>query len=108
MFTVIDLSSNNASIDWKRLHTAGVAAAMLKASEGVTWNDPTFAKRRHDARAAGVHVGAYHYARPHENDPVAEANHFCNIVGHLAPGDLLPALDMEEGAASRSFFDWIV
>lgn len=108
MATIIDLSSNNGPVDWHRLRNAGVDGAMLKASEGVTWNDPTFDQRRKSAHAVGVHVGGYHYARPHENDPVLEANHFCNIVGHLAHGDLLPALDLEEGAGSPDFFDWIV
>jgi lysozyme len=106
--TIIDLSSNNGSVDWHRLKHAGVDGAMLKASEGVTWNDPTFNQRRKDAQTANLHVGAYHYARPHENDPVMEANHFCNIVGHLAPGDILPALDLEEGSGSPDFFYWIV
>jgi GH25 family lysozyme M1 (1,4-beta-N-acetylmuramidase) len=108
VFTLIDLSDNNGPVDWRRLKHAGIAAAYLKASEGVTWNDETYAQRRRNAHAAGLYVGAYHFARPHHNNAKAEAEHFCRTIGQLGPRDLLPALDLEEAPPSSALFQWAV
>lgn len=89
----IDVSSYQGDIDWKRVAASGVKAAYLKASEGIHWNDPKFEANRKAANAAGIHIGAYHFADVY--DGVLEAKHFLNAVGRVGPKDLKPVLDFE-------------
>jgi lysozyme len=96
----VDLSNNNAGEpNWRELkrHVDGV---MLKVSEGATFADRTFKPRRDRARAAGLRVGGYHFARPSMSDAptrdaVLEARHFSSLVLELGRRDYVPALDME-------------
>lgn len=88
----IDVSEYQGEINWKEV-AKRFKAAYLKASEGTTWVDPDFGKNRKAANAAGVHVGAYHFAR--YDNPVAEAKHFASVVQHVAKADLKPVLDLE-------------
>ncbi len=89
-----DLSNNNEpEPDWQAFKRDGVVGVWLKASEGESFTDRTFAHRRRDAHEAGLHVGAYHFGS--FSFPALEAIHFCRTVGPLRPGDLLPALDLE-------------
>lgn len=100
---VLDVSNVNGPIDWslvarpQKLGGAGINAAFIKATEGLTFNDKNFVTNRGQARLFGVHVGAYHFARPdlHPYEPEAEAKHFCAIVGKLGMDDLRPVLDLE-------------
>lgn len=95
---IADLSSNNATEpNWVALKRAGVSAVWLKATEGLTWNDPTFQNRRKAANKAGLRVGAYAFARPdlHPYGAEAEARHFVQTVGHVGATDLRPVLDYE-------------
>jgi GH25 family lysozyme M1 (1,4-beta-N-acetylmuramidase) len=89
----VDLSSNNGNINWKLL-AADMDFAWVKATEGRSYINPSFASDLKEARAAGIAVGAYHYARPDNNNAAAEATHFLNVY-RPQPGDLLPVLDLE-------------
>lgn len=87
-----DVSQWNAGIDWNKVaeHSDFV---FLKASEGRTWEDPTLVERidlaRQAAQKEGLLVGYYHFARPDNNKPRAEARHFVETVreagGYLGP-----------------------
>lgn len=68
---------------------------VLKATEGLGYDDPPFASRWKALGQRGTLRGAYHFSHP-KNDPVAEANHFLRIVraAGLKPGDML-VLDHE-------------
>lgn len=87
-----DVSQWNAGINWNKVaeHSDFV---FLKASEGRTWEDPTLVERidlaRQAAQKEGLLVGYYHFARPDNNKPRAEARHFVNTVreagGYLGP-----------------------
>lgn len=106
-----DLSNNNPTVDFRRLARAGVRGVYLKATEGATFVDPTFAARRTQARAAGLAVGAYHFARPDTgdarlSDAHAEARHFASVVGRLGWRDLRPALDLEIGRPEPRYVAW--
>lgn len=93
---VVDVSSSNGRVDWRRVRAAGIGACYLKASEGVTFDDRLYLGNRDRATAAGLNVGAYHYARPDLHpSSLAEAEHFCKVVSKLGPTDLRPALDLE-------------
>ena len=85
--------------DFVALRAAGVVGVMLRAFEG---KDPdevkggySFETLRQSARAAGLIVGAYQYFRArHPGDWQAEL--LLQALGRLEPGELPPALDVEE------------
>lgn len=89
----IDVSEYQGTINWKKVRAHGVQAAYLKASEGIHWNDPKFVANRKAANAAGIHVGAYHFADVY--DGVLEAEHFLKTIESVGPKDLKPVLDFE-------------
>lgn len=105
--TVIDVSNVNGPVDWHAVKAAGIPAAWLKVTEGVTFNDGRYQQFRTDAKRAGVRTGGYHFARPDRNGATEEAIHFCGVLGHLSRTDLRPALDLEVPTPMRSA-GWVV
>lgn len=95
--TGIDVSHFQGAIDWPSLTLAGVSFAYLKATEGVTFVDPTFATNNTGAAAAGIPHGAYHFALPDRSSGAAQANYFlANGAGWTADGRTLPpVIDIE-------------
>ena len=92
----VDVSHHNGRVDWRRIRAAGYTFAYLKASEGVTFRDSTFARNRAGARAAGMVTGAYHYFSL--CSPAADqARNFAAAMGPPSPGWLPPAVDLEFG-----------
>lgn len=89
---LLDVSEYQGSIDWPRV-AQHFKAVYIKASEGVTWNDPDFQRNRKEANAAGLRVGAYHFAD--FNLPGKEATHFALTVQKIGRRDLKPVLDLE-------------
>src|SRR4030095_2325491 len=96
MLTGIDVSHWQGYIRWVDVKSAGVKFAFAKATDGRTIVDSRYAGNRDRAEAAGVHIGAYHYARPDRttSDAVREANWFVDHAG-LRGRHLLPVLDIE-------------
>lgn len=93
---LIDVSNVQGHPNWSAVvHQGGVHAAWIKASEGVTFNDPDFAWNRDNAAHVGVHIGPYHFARPDNNSPLVEAKHFVKVVGKLRAHELRAVLDYE-------------
>jgi len=92
----VDVSHHNGRVDWRRIRAAGYTFAYLKASEGVTLRDSTFARNRDAARAAGLVTGAYHYLSLC-NPAADQARNFAAAMGPPAPGSLPPAVDLEFG-----------
>lgn len=88
---LFDISHYNASADFKAAKAAGYEGVYLKATEGATYVDPTFAARKAEARAAGLKVGAYLFFRPAQ-DVAAQVSLFRTTAGHC---DLRVALDHE-------------
>jgi lysozyme len=90
----VDVNGAKGPIDWRRVRAAGFEFAILKATEGRTFDDERFRFNRRAAKAAGLVVGAYHFARPDNNSPKAEAQHFLRVA-RPKRGELVPALDWE-------------
>ncbi len=92
----IDISHWQGTIDWTKVAGAGKEFAFMKATDDVDYVDPTFATNRAQARANGLVVGAYHFARPDPSpgDARREARFFVKVADPQA-GSLLPVLDME-------------
>ena len=96
---VIDLyHGDKLSVDFSVVKAAGIAAVILKATQGSGFVDPTFAPRLADARAAGMLVGAYHFMDG--TSPIEQMAHFLSVVGNT--NDVLLALDFEAYEASQA------
>lgn len=88
-----DVAAFQGAIDFDLLRPAA-QFVIVKATEGIGFVDPTFARNWAKARLVGMVRGAYHFARPDlGNKAEDEADYFINIADPEA-GDLL-ALDYE-------------
>jgi len=112
----IDVSHYQGSIDWTSVKTSGVSFAWAKATEGSGTGDAYFTGNMINAKAAGVRIGAYHFAHPENNSPATEANYFWSVAGTYIKGDGLsiqPVLDYETFSApgnipvgATNYADW--
>lgn len=108
----IDVSSYQGQPNWSSVRGSGVVFAWAKATEGTGITDGDFVFNQNNGKAAGVFMGAYHFAHPNAATPGAEAGHFWGVAGPYIDNDgktLMPMLDMEvfsgvDGASSYS--DW--
>jgi lysozyme len=94
----IDVSSYQGSINWASVHSCGAVFAFAKATEGTSYQDPKFKNYMTNGKAAGLQMGAYHFAHPELNCPAAEANYFWNFAGPYIIADgksIFPAVDFE-------------
>lgn len=95
MIRGFDWSNLQGSLNAEAASRAGRSFCIHKATEGTTFVDGFYQDNARAIYAAGMARGAYHFARPLDNEPGAEAVHF---LGHLLPsriGDIL-ALDLED------------
>jgi lysozyme len=76
--SVIDISHYQPDPDWQALKGAGVIGVILKATEGTSYVDPTFAARRQAAKAAGLLTSSYHFL--HHGQAAAEIEHYLKTV----------------------------
>jgi lysozyme len=93
----IDVSSYQGIINFTDVANSGVVFAICRVSHGIT-NDTSFSRNWSGFKAAKVIRGAYHYFIP-TDDVQAQIDGFVKAVGSLEPGDLPPALDLEDPAA---------
>jgi lysozyme len=89
---VIDLSHWQAPVDFARAKSAGIAAVILKATQGSGWIDAAFAQRFAAATASGLLVGAYHFLD--DSPPELQMENFLSV----AEGCSVLALDTEANA----------
>jgi MYXO-CTERM domain-containing protein len=90
----VDVYQGQGSINWTAVKGAGIAFAMIKATQGTSNTQSTFAYNWSNAKTAGLYRSAYHFFDPTE-DGIAQAHHYLMVVGALAPDDLPPMLDIE-------------
>jgi lysozyme len=105
---MIDVSSYQQAVDWSSVKRSGIERAYIKMGEDHPGGiDPYAVLNLHHARAAGVQVGVYWFAHP-QNTPAESSSRFLSLAhGHLLPGDLPPALDLEvDGGLSLAQLDW--
>ena len=96
---LIDLSHDDATVDFNAAARAGIVGVIHKATEGVGDVDPLYATRAPLARNAGLLWGAYHFGTGH-HDGGDQADFFLSTVGS-SPETLL-ALDFEENPSGLS------
>jgi GH25 family lysozyme M1 (1,4-beta-N-acetylmuramidase) len=109
----IDVSHYQGTITWSSVASDGVDFAILKATEGQKYVDPTFKYNHDEAVLWGIPVGAYHvWGNPKKSADEAriEADHFVKRI-HLTVGDVLPVLDMEmnripDGTSRSTLMAW--
>jgi GH25 family lysozyme M1 (1,4-beta-N-acetylmuramidase) len=110
----IDVSHYNGAIDWTQVATASYRFVYTKATEGSTLIDPTYSINREGAKAFGLRLGAYHFARPAgATDAARIANaivqaDFLLTVAQPQPGELPPVLDLEtkNGLSQTALQTW--
>lgn len=95
----IDVSSwqhpGGAAIDFGRVKAAGVDGVWIKCTQGTSYLNPFFHGDYDAAKAAGLVVGAFHFATPSANGADAEAAFALKACQGLAL-ELGLALDMEQ------------
>src|SRR3954465_5536294 len=93
---VSDYQGDITSTEWTQIHNDGKDFAWTKATEGGGFTASTFTNNMNRGTAAGVYMGAYHYARPDLNSATTDAAHFVAVAGpYLGHGYLRPMLDIE-------------
>lgn len=108
----VDVSGNNhmslRGIDWDAVKSDGQSYAFVKATEGVGFVNNHFVRDANAAAAAGLKVGAYHYARP-ARDAKQQAASFASQIALVPTQTLPPVLDIEvdEGLSADQLADWI-
>src|SRR5574340_1799825 len=91
----IDVSYWNAGIDWSKVRATGQRFVLVKATEGISYVDPTFDDNWSGAKTAGLLRGAYHFFHPNA-DPGKQADCYINAVkANGGPGELPPIIDIE-------------
>ncbi|MFN7138067.1 MAG: glycoside hydrolase family 25 protein, partial [Limisphaerales bacterium] len=108
----IDVSRWQGTINWTSVKGAGISFAWAQATRGLTSPNANFVDNMVNGKAAGVYMGAYHFAFPGDNTPQAEADYFWNLAGPYIKADgktLMPVLDMEiwtGHVGATSYTDW--
>jgi GH25 family lysozyme M1 (1,4-beta-N-acetylmuramidase) len=108
----IDVSHYQGQPNWTSVRSSGITFSWAKASEGISITDAQFTYNTVNGKAAGVYMGAYHFARPNLNSPAAEASQFWSVAGNYILNDglsLMPMLDMEVFSGvvgASSYSDW--
>lgn len=104
----IDVSANNGVIDWKKVKSGGVEFAIIKATQGKDgkylngFTDSYFERNYAEAKAAGIKVGAYHFAVfTTEAQAKAEAQQFMAALKSKS-FEYPVCLDLEDLPAGRS------
>jgi lysozyme len=89
----VDVSHHQGTIDWNALAHSGIAFAYIKATEGGTFRDPSFATNWSDTAKAGMSRGAYHFFTQCRTG-LDQARNFIAAVPR-DPRALPPVLDAE-------------
>jgi len=101
----VDVSSWNETVNWSQVsNPGGKVFALIRASAGANTTDSQFAVNAPNAHAAGLLVGAYHFAYPQALTAQAEAQKFLSVASaYIGTGFLPPALDIEDSDSEDSY-----
>jgi len=103
----VDISNHQGNVDFSKFKAQGIQFVYVKASEGSTFKDPYLVNNVTKANAAGIPVGAYHFARPDNNSADKEAQWYLSVIKGLKL-DLCPVLDIEVGTiGANALVGWI-
>ncbi|WP_298844751.1 GH25 family lysozyme [Clostridium sp.] len=91
----IDISSYQQNVDFVKVKNSGIEIVYIKATEGITYNNPLLESQYNGAMEAGLKIGFYHYVKA--NDPILEAKHFLSAIAGLS-ADCKYVIDVEEAS----------
>jgi predicted nuclease of restriction endonuclease-like (RecB) superfamily/GH25 family lysozyme M1 (1,4-beta-N-acetylmuramidase) len=94
----VDLSHWKENVNFKLVKENGILGVIHKATQGLKYVDPTYAKRRKAAEEEGLLWGAYHFGVGENGKDQAE--HFLETVGNSS--GVLLALDIEENRNGKN------
>ena len=97
MMNGIDISNWQKGLDLDAIKADFV---IMKATEGLTYTDPTCNGFYAKAKAGGKKLGLYHFARPETNTAEAEANYFVNAIKNYVKTAIL-VLDWESSGKAN-------
>jgi len=102
----IDVSHYQGHVDWHAAAAAGIWWGAAKATQSISYLDPTFTTNRLGMFSAGLrHRGLYHWL-DHASDPFAQANWYLTKIGQLDVGEFA-LLDAEEvGITVSEVLQW--
>lgn len=89
-----DVSHFQGKVDWALIKKSGKHFGIAKSTQGITYTDPAFHTNWNAIVENGMYRGTYHFYVA-KDDPIAQANHFVNVVKNMGEHHLPPALDLE-------------
>ncbi|WP_271808494.1 GH25 family lysozyme [Clostridium beijerinckii] len=89
----IDISNNNASIDFDKVAEDNIEYVYMKATEGKTFQDSRLEGFYNSCKSNSLKVGAYHFLVS-TSSPEAQAENFYGMVKGYE-WDMIPMLDIE-------------
>ena len=94
----IDVSHWNGNINWAAVSLDNISFVYMKATEGVSYIDPSFNSNWSAIKNTRLVRGAYLYFLPAlgNEKQVLQAQNFISTVKRLEKGDLPPMVDVEE------------
>ena len=99
-YKVIDVSSWQGKIDWKKVKAAGVVGAIIRYADGTTL-DSRFKENMANAKANGIHIGSYIFSRAKTKaEAEKEAERLFNACKPYSP-DMPLYIDLEVAANSK-------
>jgi lysozyme len=101
MALIPDVSNYQGHVDWNAVLASGRVGGICKATEALSYVDPTFAANWAALKTLGATKGAYHFAQPASTVPEVQADKFLSVVALPDPADLL-VLDIEVGTGDLS------
>ena len=93
----IDVSNYQSDINWTTQWNNGKRFAWVKATEGTTYTNPSFASQYNGSYGKGFIRGAYHFALPNKSSGATQAKYFSDHGGGWSgDGKTLPGvIDLE-------------
>lgn len=97
----IDVSNYQGKIDWEKVaKDKNIQFVYIKATEGATYTDKSYARNHTEARKNGFKVGSYHYLR-NTSKIEDQFKNFKNVAVRESQ-DLIPLVDVEEHVDKES------
>ncbi|KAG9242936.1 putative N,O-diacetyl muramidase [Calycina marina] len=102
----LDVSGYQPNINWSSVKANGAFFVYIKATEGTTYQNPSFSSQYSGATSVALVRGGYHFARPSSSSGAAQATYFlAHGGGWSADGRTLPGmLDLEYAPSGNTCY----
>ena len=89
----IDVSHYQGAINWDQVAKSDISFAYIKATDGSTFQDPSFSNNVSQASKTTLKLGPYHFFEANEK-PQEQLTNFLDTIKH-SPLSLTPMVDVE-------------